>query len=304
MTLIDLANPTRFLTLTSRLLPWLAGLTFVLLGIGLYQSAMAPDDYQQGATVKIMFIHVPNAWLSMFVWGVMSLAALGTLVWRHPLADVAAKAAAPIGACFTFLALATGSLWGRPMWGTYWEWDARLTSVLILFLMYLGLIALWRAVEDPSRAARAAAVLTLVGAINLPIIKFSVDWWNTLHQPASVLRLGGPTLDRAFLIPLLIMALAFSLLFITLHLAAMRNEILRRRVRALQMKQASQIAMTAMSLGPYAPFIVSSYLLVTAVVAILIAWIAIDYRHQKQRLRELDAAGVVRRSGRSAAEFK
>ena len=191
MTLIDLANPTRFLALTARVLPWLAAATAILLAIGLYQSAIAPDDYQQGATVKIMFIHVPNAWLSMFVWGVMSIASLGTLVWRHPLADVAAKAAAPIGAAFTFLALVTGSLWGRPMWGTYWEWDARLTSVLILFLMYLGLMALWRAVEDPSRAARAAAVLTLVGAINLPIIKFSVDWWNTLHQPASVLRMGG-----------------------------------------------------------------------------------------------------------------
>ena len=157
MTLIDLANPTKFLSLTARVLPWLAGATAILLLIGFYQAAMAPDDYQQGATVKIMFIHVPNAWLSMFVWGVMSLAALGTLVWRHPLADVAAKAAAPIGAAFTFLALVTGSLWGRPMWGTYWEWDARLTSVLILFLMYLGLIALWRAVDDPSRAARAAA---------------------------------------------------------------------------------------------------------------------------------------------------
>ena len=174
MTLIDLANPTRFLSLTARVLPWLAAATAILLLIGLYQSAMAPDDYQQGATVKIMFIHVPNAWLSMFVWGVMSLAALGTLVWRHPLADVAAKAAAPIGAAFTFLALVTGSLWGRPMWGTYWEWDARLTSVLILFLMYLGLIALWRAVEDPSRAARAAAILTLVGA----------------HQPADHQILG------------------------------------------------------------------------------------------------------------------
>ena len=182
MTLIDLANPTRFLSLTARVLPWLAAATAILLAIGLYQSALAPDDYQQGATAKIMFVHVPNAWLSMFVWGVMSIASLGTLVWRHPLADVAAKAAAPIGAAFTFLALVTGSLWGRPMWGTYWEWDARLTSVLVLFLMYLGLIALWRAVEDPSRAARAAAILTLVGAINLPIIKFSVDWWNTLHQ--------------------------------------------------------------------------------------------------------------------------
>ncbi|NPU14210.1 heme ABC transporter permease [Bradyrhizobium sp. 83002] len=238
MSLIDLANPTRFLALAARLLPWLALVTVVLLAAGLYLSAQAPDDYQQGATVKIMFIHVPNAWLSMFVWGVMSIASLGTLVWRHPLADVAAKAAAPIGASFTFLALLTGSLWGRPMWGTYWEWDARLTSVLILFLMYLGLMALWRAVDDPTRAARAAAVLTLVGAINLPIIKFSVDWWNTLHQPASVMRMGGTALDKSFLIPLLVMAVGFSFLFITLHVAAMRNEILRRRVRSLQMLQA------------------------------------------------------------------
>ncbi|WP_377828709.1 heme ABC transporter permease [Bradyrhizobium lupini] len=249
MTLIDLANPTRFLALTGRLLPWLAAATIILLAIGLYQSATAPDDYQQGATVKIMFIHVPNAWLSMFVWGVMSIASLGTLVWRHPLADVAAKAAAPIGASFTFLALLTGSLWGRPMWGTYWEWDARLTSVLILFLMYLGLMALWRAVDDPSRAARAAAVLTLVGALNLPIIKFSVDWWNTLHQPASVMRMGGSSLDKSFLIPLLVMAIAFTLLFVTLHLAAMRNEILRRRVRSLQMMQASRVAFAEVGTG-------------------------------------------------------
>src|SRR5581483_9592200 len=238
MTLIDLANPTRFLKLTARLLPWLVAATAILLAIGLYQSALAPDDYQQGATVKIMFIHVPNAWLSMFVWGVMSLAALGTLVWRHPLADVAAKAAAPIGAAFTFLALVTGSLWGRPMWGTYWEWDARLTSVLILFLMYLGLIALWRAVEDPSRAARAVAILTLVGALNLPIIKFSVDWWNTLHQPASVLRLGGSSIHPALLTPLLVMAAGFFLLFAALLIAAMRNEIYRRRIRTMQMMQA------------------------------------------------------------------
>jgi heme exporter protein C len=252
MALLDLANPSRFLTLAARLLPWLAAVTIVLLAAGLYLSATAPDDYQQGATVKIMFIHVPNAWLSMFVWGIMSVASLGTLVWRHPLADVAAKAAAPIGASFTFLALVTGSLWGRPMWGTYWEWDARLTSVLILFLMYLGLIALWRAVEDPSRAARAAAVLTLVGAINLPIIKFSVDWWNTLHQPASVMRMGGSALDKAFLTPLLAMAIAFSFLFVTLHVAAMRNEILRRRVRSLQMQQARAFV-SEVSAGTSAP---------------------------------------------------
>jgi heme exporter protein C len=168
----------------------------------------------------------------------MSVAALGTLVWRHPLADVAAKAAAPIGAAFTLMCLVTGSLWGRPMWGTYWVWDARLTSVLVLFLMYLGVIALWRTIDDPTQAARAAAVLTLVGAINIPIIKFSVDWWNTLHQPASVLRLGGSTIHPAILDPLIVMAVAFTLLFLTLHLAAMRNEIMRRRVRTLMMLQA------------------------------------------------------------------
>jgi heme exporter protein C len=246
MALIDLANPTRFLNFAERAMPWLVAATLFAFAIGLEQAwFVAPDDYQQGATVKIMFLHVPCAWLSMFCWGVMTAASLGTLVWRHPLADVAAKAAAPIGAAFTFLALVTGSLWGRPMWGTYWEWDARLTSVLILFLMYLGLMALWRAVEDPSRAARAAAVLTLVGAINLPIIKFSVDWWNTLHQPASVMRMGGSTLDKSFLIPLLVMAIAFTLLFVTLHLAAMRNEILRRRVRSLQMMQATRVAFSS-----------------------------------------------------------
>ncbi|TAK46808.1 MAG: heme ABC transporter permease [Xanthobacteraceae bacterium] len=240
MTLTELANPTRFLALVARLMPWLTAATALLLIAGLYQTfAVAPDDYQQGATVKIMFLHVPFAWLAMFGWAIMSISALGTLVWRHPLADVSAKAAAPIGAAFTFLCLVTGALWGRPMWGTYWEWDARLTSVLILFLMYLGVMALWRAVEDPSRAARAAAVFTLVGAINLPIIKFSVDWWNTLHQPASVLRLGGPTIHMSILAPLMVMALAFSLMFVTLHLAAMRNEILRRRIRTLHLMQAA-----------------------------------------------------------------
>jgi heme exporter protein C len=238
MALIDLANPTRFLALAERALPWLIGATAIAFAIGLQQTYGAPDDYQQGATVKIMFIHVPSAWLGMFGWALMSVAALGTLVWRHPLADVTAKAAAPIGAAFTFLCLVTGSLWGRPMWGTYWVWDARLTSELVLLLMYLGVIALWRTVEDPSRASRAAAVLTLVGAINLPIIKFSVDWWNTLHQPASVFRVGGSTIDRSILIPLFAMAIAFTLLFVTLHIAAMRNEILRRRIRTLMLMQA------------------------------------------------------------------
>jgi heme exporter protein C len=238
MNLIELANPSRFVALTSRALPWLSAATALAFAVGISQAFLAPDDYQQGATVKIMFVHVPAAWLGIFTWALMSAAALGTLVWRHPLADVAAKAAAPIGAAFTLMCLVTGSLWGRPMWGTYWVWDARLTSVLVLFLMYLGVIALWRTIDDPTQAARAAAVLTLVGAINIPIIKFSVDWWNTLHQPASVLRLGGPTIHSAILVPLIVMAVAFALLFVTLHLAAMRNEIMRRRVRALMMLQA------------------------------------------------------------------
>ncbi|HXN43693.1 MAG TPA: heme ABC transporter permease [Xanthobacteraceae bacterium] len=236
---VALANPSRFLALAERLLPWLAAATVLAFAAGLYAAFfVAPEDYQQGATVRIMFIHVPGAWLGMLGWAIMSVAALGTLVWRHPLADVALKAAAPLGAAFTFVCLLTGALWGRPMWGTYWVWDARLTSVLVLFLMYLGLIALWRAIEDPARAGRAAAVLTLVGAINLPIIKFSVDWWNTLHQPESLLRLGGPTIHPAILLPLLVMALAFTLLFVTLYLSAMRNEILRRRVRTLRLLQA------------------------------------------------------------------
>lgn len=238
MPLIDLANPSRFLALAGRLLPWLALLTAAVIATGLYLGGGSPDDYQQGATAKIMFVHVPSAWLAMGCWTLMSIAALGTLVWRHPLSDVAAKAAAPLGAGFTLICLVTGSLWGRPMWGTYWVWDARLTSVLVLFLMYLGVIALWRTVDDPARAGRAAAILTLIGAINLPIIKFSVEWWNTLHQPASVLRLGGSAIHPTILVPLLVMATGFLLLFVTLHLAAMRNEILRRRVRTLLLMQA------------------------------------------------------------------
>jgi len=239
MAIVDLANPSRFLKIANSVIPWLGGLTVFAFAFGISQAILAPDDYQQGATVKIMFLHVPGAWLGMLAWGIMGIAALGTLVWRHPLADVTAKAAAPIGAAFTFMCLVTGSLWGRPMWGTYWVWDARLTSVLVLFLLYLGVIAVWRTVEEPSRAARAVAILTLVGAVDLPIIKFSVDWWNTLHQGASVFRRGAPTIDPSILVPLLIMTGAFTLLFITLLLAAMRNEILRRRVRTLRLMQAS-----------------------------------------------------------------
>ena len=236
--MVSLANPTRFLSLVDHAVLWLAALTLLLLGLGLYLSFfVAPPDYQQGETVRIMFVHVPAAWLAMFGYMLIAVAALGTLIWRHPLADVAAKTAAPIGTTFTFIALVTGSLWGKPMWGTYWVWDARLTSMLVLFLLYLGLIALWQAIEEPGRAGRAAAILALVGVVNIPIIKFSVDWWNTLHQPASIIRLGGPTIDPSMLWPLVVMALAFTLLFVLLHLVAMRAEILRRRGRAMQPSQ-------------------------------------------------------------------
>ena len=242
--MISLANPTRFLSLVDRVVPWLSAVVVILLGIGLYLSLfVAPPDYQQGETVKIMFVHVPAAWLSMLGYTLIAIAALGTLIWRHPLADVAAKTAAPIGATFAFIALVTGSLWGKPMWGTYWVWDARLTSMLILFLLYLGLIALWQAIDEPGRAGRAAAILGLVGAINIPIIKFSVDWWNTLHQPESVFRMGGPTIDPSLLTPLFVMAAGFTALFVLLHLIAMRAEILRRRVHALQQTQVERAAL-------------------------------------------------------------
>jgi len=237
---LSFANPARFLAFARIAIPWVGSLGAVLAGIGFYAAfAFAPADYQQGETVRIMYIHVPSAWLSSACYGIMALSSIGTLVWRHPLADVSAKAMAPIGAAFTFLCLITGSLWGRPMWGTWWVWDARLTSVLVLFLIYCGILALWNAYEDPARAGRAVAVMTLVGAINLPIIKFSVDWWNTLHQPASVFRMGGPTIDPSMLWPLLMVAVGLTLVMLALHMAAMRNEILRRRVRTLGLIAAS-----------------------------------------------------------------
>ncbi len=235
----SLANPAKFLRVAGRLIPWLAALTALLLAVGLSLAAVGPADYQQGYTVLIMYIHVPSAWNAMFIYSVMTVAALGTLVWRHPLADAAQKAAAPLGAGFTLICLATGSLWGKPMWGTWWVWDARLTSVLILFLIYIGLVALWQVFEDAARAARAAAIFTLTASVIIPIIHYSVQWWNTLHQGSSVF-LTGSTVAKPMLWPLLIMAVAFTLLFFTLHLAAVRNEILRRRLRRLTILQASE----------------------------------------------------------------
>jgi len=235
------ANPTRFMGFADKAIPVLTMLTTLLFAIGLYMSFNAPEDYQQGFTVLIMFIHVPAAWLAMMTYSVMSISAIGSIVWRHPLADVSLRSAAPLGAAFTFLALATGSLWGKPMWGTWWEWDARMTSVLILLIIYLGLIALSRAFDEPSEAARPIAVMTLTGFFIIPIIKFSVDWWNTLHQPASVSRLDTPAMGPEFLYPLLIMAFAYMALFFTLHMMSMRNEVLTRRIRSIKMAQAREM---------------------------------------------------------------
>ena len=235
-----LANPTRFAALARPAVVVLAVACAVAAAIGLWLGFTVPDDYQQGRTVRIMFVHVPAVWMAMGAYVVMVSAALGVLVWRHPLADVAARAAAPLGAAFTFVGLVTGAVWGRPMWGTWWVWDARLTSFLVLLLIYGGLIVLWRAIDEPARGARIGAVVVLLGAINLPIIKFSVDWWNTLHQPASVLRVGGPAMPAVYLQPLLTMGLAFLLLFLALHLQGMLNMLAERRIRRLERVRALQ----------------------------------------------------------------
>jgi heme exporter protein C len=232
-------TPARFLSFSGVVLPWLWGLAGVLAAAGLYLGFLAsPGDYQQGETVRIMYIHVPAAWLAMMAYTFIFLSSVGGLIFRNPLADVSAKVAAPIGAAFTLQALITGSIWGKPTWGTYWAWDARLTSFLILFLLYLGLIALWNSIEDQARAGRAAAILAIVGSVNIPIIHYSVEWWNTLHQGASVFRLDGPKIAAVFLWPLLIMAIAFTVLFFALHLTAMRSEILRRRVAGMRARRA------------------------------------------------------------------
>ena len=226
-----LANPARFRRFSQRVLPGLGFATVLMLAVGVYMAFfVAPQDYQQGDTVRIMFVHVPSAWLSM--GGYAMLAALGAslLVWRHPLAALMARAATPVGASFAAVCLLTGSLWGRPMWGTYWVWDARLTSMLLLFFLYLGHIALSRAYDSPERGDRAAAILALIGVINLPIIKFSVDWWNTLHQPASITRLDAPAIHNSILVPLLWMAVSLLFLFVWLVLLRTETEIDRRRL--------------------------------------------------------------------------
>jgi heme exporter protein C len=232
----ELANPKRFMDVSSVVVPWLAGATAVVLTAGIVLGFQTPPDYQQGDTVRIMFIHVPAAWIAMMAYGLMALASIVGLVNRHPLADVAAKAAAPLGAVFTALGLITGSLWGRPMWGAWWVWDGRLTSFLLLLLIYLGYIALSDAFSDEARAARVSAILAIVGAVNLPIIEFSVQWWTTLHQGESILRREGPAIAPVFLLPLFLMALGFTLLFFLLWLIRIRTASLKKRTWNLMLR--------------------------------------------------------------------
>lgn len=236
--MFGLANPDRFMRFTRPVTPVLWALAAGLVSVASWLSFTVPEDYQQGDTVRIMFIHVPAATVGLMAYGALGISSFFALVFRHPLADAAARAAALPGAVLTALALVTGSLWARPMWGTWWVWDARLTSFLVLFLFYLGYMALRASIDDEQKAGRAAAVLGLVGLINLPIVKFSVDWWNTLHQPASLLRSGGTSVDPAYLTPLLMMMAGYGLLFGAIWLTAIRTEVRRRRVLSLRARAA------------------------------------------------------------------
>ncbi|MEQ1930364.1 MAG: heme ABC transporter permease [Parvularculaceae bacterium] len=230
----ELANPDRFERFARPIALPVSVLAAALIGVGLYFALFnSPPDYQQGETVRIMYVHVPAAWMALMCYTALAVSSAVGFIWKHPLADVAARSTAPIGAVFTAVALVTGSLWGKPMWGAWWAWDARLTSVLILFFLYLGYMTVWAAIEDKARAARLAAIVAIVGFVNVPIIKFSVDWWNSLHQPASVLRADGATIDSAMLTPLLLMGAGYMTLFAALLIASMRNEIAARRLSRL-----------------------------------------------------------------------
>ncbi len=223
------SSPKYFFRLSGKLIPWFGWLCLAFIIAGLYYGLIeAPPDYQQKDSYRIMFVHVPAAWMSMFIYMVMAIAGGIGLVWRIKLADVIAASSAPIGASFTFIALVTGSLWGKPMWGAWWVWDARLTSELILLFLYLGVIALNSAIDDKRTASRASAVLALVGVVNIPIIHYSVEWWNTLHQGATVTKMAAPSIDISMLIPLLLMALAFKLYYATVVLMRARCEVLER----------------------------------------------------------------------------
>ena len=224
--------------MSGKLIPWLGWSCLLLMLTGLYFGFfVAPPDYQQGESYRIIFIHVPSAWMSMFVYMVMATAGAIGLIWRIKLADIVAWASAPIGAAFTFLALVTGSLWGKPMWGAYWVWDARLTSELILLFLYLGFIALQASIEDPRNAARAGAILALVGVVNIPIIHYSVEWWSTLHQGPTVTKFDKPSIHISMLIPLLLMAFAFKFYYLTSLLMRARGELLKREQNSRWVKE-------------------------------------------------------------------
>ena len=229
------ANPSRFVRITSILVPWLMVAVGILLITGLYLSLLkSPDDIVQGSAVRIMYVHVPSAWLSIFSYLLLAICSLFFIVWRHPLADILSRAIAPVGALFSLLTLLTGSIWGKPMWGTWWVWDARLTSMLILFLLFMGYIALSNAFEKSERGSRPAALLAIAGSINLPIVKFSVDWWSTLHQPASIMRTGGVSIDSSMLLPLVIMFLAFQLFFILIIIFRSHSILIERKMQHLK----------------------------------------------------------------------
>lgn len=224
------ANPRRFLAMADRVWPVAAVVAAVAIAVGLYTGLVtSPDDYQQGSSVRIMYIHVPAAWMALFIYTSMAGAAFVGLVWKHVVAELYAKAAAPLGTAFTFICLITGSIWGKPMWGAWWVWDARLTSMLILFFLYLGYQALVDAFDDEQKGIHAGAFLLLAGVINIPVIKFSVDWWNTLHQAASLTRFAKPAIDGSMLLPLLSMAVGFTALFITLVCLRLKTEIAKRK---------------------------------------------------------------------------
>jgi heme exporter protein C len=234
-----LGNPRAFMAFSRVAAPVLGLATAAALIVGLWLGFSAPEDYQQGDALRILFIHVPAAWVAMFSYACLGIASLLSLVFRHALADAAARACAPLGAGFTALALITGSLWGRPTWGTWWEWDGRMTSVLVLMLLWLAYIALRAAFDDEARAARAGAILALVGLVNLPVIHFSVYWWNSLHQGSSTFGAQkGDGLPPEYLIPLIIMSLAYMGLFGALWLVRIRAEVWRRRAQVLALKAA------------------------------------------------------------------
>ncbi len=223
------SSPKYFYEMSARLIPWFAAGALVVGVIGVYQGLfVAPPDYQQGESYRIIFVHVPAAWMSLFVYMVVAVSSAIGLIWQIRLADMVASASAPVGAWFTFLALVTGSLWGKPMWGAYWVWDARLTSELILLFLYFGYMALQSAIEDQRTADKASGLLAIVGVVNIPIIHYSVEWWNTLHQGATVAKFDKPSMDVSMLIPLLLMALAFKLFYFAVVLVRTRNEALYR----------------------------------------------------------------------------